>query len=122
MSGELSCFKAYDIRGRIPDELNEDLAYRIGRAYAAFLQPRRVAVIDLEQGEDLQQRVHARGCWAAAEGTPTGKTRALSSAARPAAAHRVVGVGVAGGGRVARGHQRVHQGFVFGAHAVVQRG
>ena len=44
MSGELSCFKAYDIRGRIPDELNEDLAYRIGRAYAAFLQPRRVAV------------------------------------------------------------------------------
>lgn len=44
MSGQLSCFKAYDIRGRIPDELNEDLAYRIGRAYAALLQPRRVAV------------------------------------------------------------------------------
>ena len=44
MSSELSCFKAYDIRGRIPDELNEDLAYRIGRAYAALLHPRRVAV------------------------------------------------------------------------------
>ncbi len=44
MSSELACFKAYDIRGRIPDELNEDLAYRIGRAYAALLQPRRVAV------------------------------------------------------------------------------
>ncbi len=44
MSSELRCFKAYDIRGRIPDELNEDLAYRIGRAYAVFLQPRRVAV------------------------------------------------------------------------------
>ncbi len=44
MSTELACFKAYDIRGRIPDELNEDLAYRIGRAYAALLQPRRVAV------------------------------------------------------------------------------
>jgi phosphomannomutase len=41
---ELACFKAYDIRGRIPDELNEDLAYRIGRAYAALLQPHRVAV------------------------------------------------------------------------------
>ncbi len=41
---ELNCFKAYDIRGRIPDELNEDLAYRIGRAYAVFLRPRRVAV------------------------------------------------------------------------------
>ncbi len=40
----LSCFKAYDIRGRVPDELNEDIAYRIGRAYAAFLQPKRVVV------------------------------------------------------------------------------
>jgi phosphomannomutase len=44
MSSELTCFKAYDIRGRIPDELNEGLAYRIGRAYTALLQPRRVAV------------------------------------------------------------------------------
>ena len=42
--GHLSCFKAYDIRGRIPDELDRDLVYRIGRAYAAFVRPRRVAV------------------------------------------------------------------------------
>ena len=41
---KLSCFKAYDIRGRIPDELNDELAYQIGRAYAAFVQPRTVAV------------------------------------------------------------------------------
>lgn len=40
----LSCFKAYDIRGRVPDELDAALAYRIGRAYAAFLNPARVAV------------------------------------------------------------------------------
>jgi phosphomannomutase/phosphomannomutase/phosphoglucomutase len=40
----LSCFKAYDIRGRVPDELDEALAYRIGRAYAAFLSPERVVV------------------------------------------------------------------------------
>jgi phosphomannomutase/phosphomannomutase/phosphoglucomutase len=40
----LDSFKAYDIRGRIPDEINEALAYDIGRAYAAFVQPRRVAV------------------------------------------------------------------------------
>jgi len=40
----LTCFKAYDIRGRIPDELNRDLAYAIARAYARFLTPRRVAV------------------------------------------------------------------------------
>jgi phosphomannomutase len=40
----LNSFKAYDVRGRIPDEINEELAYDIGRAYAAFVKPRRVAV------------------------------------------------------------------------------
>ena len=44
VSDALTCFKAYDIRGQIPDELNEDLAWRIGRAYAEWLQPRTVAV------------------------------------------------------------------------------
>jgi len=38
----LTCFKAYDIRGRIPDDLNEEVAYRIGRAYAAYLKPRQI--------------------------------------------------------------------------------
>jgi phosphomannomutase/phosphomannomutase/phosphoglucomutase len=41
---QLRCFKAYDIRGRIPDELNESLAYQIGQAYAALVQPKKVAV------------------------------------------------------------------------------
>jgi phosphomannomutase/phosphomannomutase/phosphoglucomutase len=40
----INCFKAYDIRGRIPDELNEDIAYRIGRAYAEFLKPSKVII------------------------------------------------------------------------------
>lgn len=40
----LPCFKAYDIRGRVPDELNEELAYKLGTAYAAFVEPRKVAV------------------------------------------------------------------------------
>ncbi len=40
----LACFKAYDLRGRIPDELNEDIAYRVGRAYAEFLEPNKVVV------------------------------------------------------------------------------
>ena len=39
-----SSFKAYDVRGRIPDELNPDAVYRIGRAYAEWLKPSRVAV------------------------------------------------------------------------------
>jgi phosphomannomutase len=40
----LACFKAYDVRGRVPEELDRGLAYRIGKAYAEYLQPRRVAV------------------------------------------------------------------------------
>ncbi len=40
----ITCFKAYDLRGRIPTELNEDVAYRVGRGYAEFLKPQRVVV------------------------------------------------------------------------------
>jgi phosphomannomutase len=40
----LPCFKAYDIRGRIPDELNADIAYRLGLAYADRFKPKRVAL------------------------------------------------------------------------------
>ncbi|MEW5973250.1 MAG: phosphomannomutase [Pseudomonadota bacterium] len=40
----LDCFKAYDIRGRVPEELNEDTAWRIGRAYAEEIQPGKVIV------------------------------------------------------------------------------
>ena len=48
-SPPLNCFKAYDIRGRVPDELNEEVATRIGRAYAQFVQPGTVVV-----GEDMR--------------------------------------------------------------------
>lgn len=40
----LSCFKAYDIRGKVPEELNEDLAYKIGRAFVAELNAESVVV------------------------------------------------------------------------------
>ncbi|WP_028862364.1 phosphomannomutase CpsG [Psychromonas aquimarina] len=33
----LTCFKAYDIRGKLGSELNDGIAYRIGRAYGEFL-------------------------------------------------------------------------------------
>ena len=39
-----SGFKAYDIRGVIPTEINEELAYRVGRAYAELYHPERVVV------------------------------------------------------------------------------
>lgn len=41
---EITCFKAYDVRGKVPEQLNDDVAYRIGRAYVDFLGARRVAV------------------------------------------------------------------------------
>jgi phosphomannomutase/phosphomannomutase/phosphoglucomutase len=41
---KLACFKAYDIRGRLPDELNEDIAERIGCACGEFLKPRKMVV------------------------------------------------------------------------------
>ena len=44
MAQKITCFKAYDARGKVPDELNEDIAYRVGRAYAEFIQPVQVAV------------------------------------------------------------------------------
>lgn len=43
-AARLACFKAYDIRGRVPDELNPDIAYRLGVAYAERFHPRRVAL------------------------------------------------------------------------------
>ena len=44
MTDSLDCFKAYDVRGRIPDQLNENVARRIGRAYAEVIQPGSVVV------------------------------------------------------------------------------
>lgn len=41
---KLPAFKAYDIRGRVPDELNADIAYRLGLAYAHQFRPRVVAL------------------------------------------------------------------------------
>ncbi|WP_410677677.1 phosphomannomutase CpsG [Avibacterium paragallinarum] len=42
--GKLTCFKAYDIRGRLGDELNVDIVYRIGRAFGQFLKPKTIVV------------------------------------------------------------------------------
>ena len=46
----LSCFKAYDIRGSVPDDLNDDISYRLGRAFADEFSPRSVIV-----GRDIRQ-------------------------------------------------------------------
>ena len=40
----LTCFKAYDVRGKLGGELNEEIAYRIGRATAQSLNAKILAV------------------------------------------------------------------------------
>jgi len=65
---ELTCFKAYDIRGRLGDELNEDIVYRIGRAFAQYLSAKTVVIggdIRLSTPalkEALAQGLMAEGC------------------------------------------------------------
>ncbi|MEH6504186.1 MAG: phosphomannomutase CpsG [Cycloclasticus sp.] len=44
MENKLTCFKAYDIRGQLGEELNEDIAYRIGRAFGEFLKAKKIVV------------------------------------------------------------------------------
>jgi len=46
----LKAFKAYDVRGRIPDDLDEEMAYKIGRAFATQQRARAVVV-----GRDVRQ-------------------------------------------------------------------
>ena len=41
---QIDCFKAYDVRGRLGTELDADVAYRIGRAFAQTLGAREVIV------------------------------------------------------------------------------
>ena len=39
-----SIFKAYDIRGTYPDQVNEEAARAIGAGFAAYLKARRIAI------------------------------------------------------------------------------
>ncbi len=58
----INCFKAYDVRGRVPEDLNEDIAYLIGRAYAAFVDPKRVAVgYDIRKSSPALRDALSRG-------------------------------------------------------------
>ena len=40
----LTCFKAYDVRGKLGEELNKEIAYRIGRATAQTLNANTLAL------------------------------------------------------------------------------
>ncbi|WP_298445069.1 phosphomannomutase CpsG [uncultured Ferrimonas sp.] len=61
----LTCFKAYDIRGRLGDELNEAIAYRIGRAFAQYLQAKQVVIGgDIRLSSESLKRALAEGLMA----------------------------------------------------------
>ncbi len=49
MEVPLSCFTAYDIRGRVPDELDETIAARIGCAFAEQFSSARIVI-----GQDMR--------------------------------------------------------------------
>lgn len=41
---KITCFKAYDIRGKLLEQLDEGVAYRVGRAYAEYLSAKSVVI------------------------------------------------------------------------------
>lgn len=44
MDAKLSCFKAYDIRGKVPEELNKEIAYLIGREFVVETKADKIVV------------------------------------------------------------------------------
>ena len=65
----LNCFKAYDVRGKIGDEINEDIAYRIGRSVAQSLDAKIVALgFDARETSPSLAKATAKGvCQAGAD-------------------------------------------------------
>jgi phosphomannomutase len=47
---KLTCFKAYDIRGKVPTELSAELAYKVGRAYSTYLKAKKIVI-----GHDIRK-------------------------------------------------------------------
>jgi len=44
-------FKAYDIRGAYPDEINDGIAHNIGTAFARYLRGKRIVVAAITQAD-----------------------------------------------------------------------
>ena len=62
IGNKLTCFKAYDVRGKLGLELNEDIAYRIGRATAQSLNAKTVALgFDARESSPILAQSVAKG-------------------------------------------------------------
>ncbi|MFA5804705.1 MAG: phosphomannomutase/phosphoglucomutase [Melioribacteraceae bacterium] len=65
---KISSFKAYDIRGKVPGELNTELAYKIGRTFAKYLGAKSVVIgrdvrkSSPELSEALSKGLNDAGC------------------------------------------------------------
>lgn len=58
----LTCFKAYDIRGKLGSELNEDIAYKIGRSYGQIYHPTTVVIgCDIRLTSEALKQATIRG-------------------------------------------------------------
>ncbi len=58
----LACFKSYDIRGRVPDELNPSIAYLVGRAFVQVYGAKKVVVgFDIRLSSEELSRELVRG-------------------------------------------------------------
>lgn len=51
---KFTCFKKYDVRGKLGTEINEEIAWRIGRAYGEFIKPKSVVI-----GGDVRLSSHS---------------------------------------------------------------
>ncbi len=58
----MSIFRAYDVRGLYPSELNEELAYKIGRAFVSFVKVKSVVVsMDMRVSSESLKKELIRG-------------------------------------------------------------
>lgn len=58
----ITCFKAYDVRGKLGEELNEEVAYRIGRAFAQHLNAKKVVIgADIRLSSESLKQATAQG-------------------------------------------------------------
>ena len=58
----LTCFKTYDVRGKLGDEINEDITYRIGRAAAEILGAQTVILgLDTRESSPVLAKAVSNG-------------------------------------------------------------
>ena len=116
MSVNPSIFKAYDVRGLYPSEVNEDAARLIGRAYVSYLDAKRVAVgRDMRLSSPSVAAAFIKGarrqlCLYDLKVSDTAMVKLLNERARAGVEVRIIGgmKGAADGVRVCKPGIRLH--------------